>query len=175
MATRPALHGCQSFSPYAGPVIRFLSLSEIFMLHAGSLPFPVLRNTSCSHPRQFCQINSHQYCPTKHLRALYSTSWPCNIGMMYYRKLPTSPGTCMYSELSFPQYHLLCIHLCVMPHESPYSPTFSLLIEDVPSVFKSLQTQHRNTGLHLRHLNGISTNKGCWFEARATKEQEWML
>lgn len=77
-------------------------VSVISMLYTGSLPFPALQNTNSSYSSQFHQINSHQHCPTKHLRTHYSNSWPCNIGMMYYTKLMMSPGTSICSELSFP-------------------------------------------------------------------------
>lgn len=97
-ATHPAFHRAQNFSLYTGMYWHF-SPSMISVLHVGSIPFTGLWNTNSSHPRPFYEINSHQYCPVKHLMAPCSTFWSRSIGMMIYPRdlhmlraqLPTIP------------------------------------------------------------------------------------
>lgn len=48
---------------------------------------------------------------TARTRTPIAPAWPCNIEMMYYRELQMTPGTCIGSELRFPQHHFLYIPL----------------------------------------------------------------
>lgn len=153
-------------------VFAFLSLHDP-CTSWGNLSFTALWNTNPLHPRPFCETNSHQlpsqipHVSLQHLLIMQHRNDVLSQGLAYAES--SASHNTLFSASIYPL-------IGVMPHESPCSPTFSLLIEDVPSVFMSfLQTQHRNAFLHLLWWDGIIMNKGCWFKARATEEQEWML
>lgn len=85
-----------------------VAISLISLLRSCSLPVPALQNKNSYHPRQFCQISSHQYrafhlsspsllhtlyCLVEHFGAPCSTSWPCNIEMAFSsQKAASGPG-----------------------------------------------------------------------------------